>query len=380
MRILFYRNDYGANVNRQMVDGYGGVGYYRIVKPSQYLKGHDVDVIGIKLNKKGEASEQRWSKIFKTYDVFWTTYFHDPQEASQIFYHRDKFKKKVVIDVDDNFFDIDPTHPLYDTFKPTKKNRAFTSTILSFADIITCSTEPLKQRLLEHFRSISNMLNIKNIEKKIIVIPNMNDLKDWKYERLPSRKNKIVIGYTGSNSHYKDLEMVFPAIAKVMHKYKNVHFEVMGSLTEKDAITLFEQFSGDARNRCDLLPPTWTFKEYPKTIAKQRWDIGICPLIDSPFTRSKSHIKFLEYSSYKIPVVASRVYPYYVNSFGRDVIEHEKTGLLCKPSEWEAALESLIVDENKRKTLGENAYNHISEKWQYNQDFSDALEKVLKAL
>lgn len=374
MNILFYRNDYGANVNRQMADGFGGVGYYRIIKPSQFTKGHDVDVIGIKLNKKGETAEQRWSRIFQKYDIFWTTYFHDPQEASNIFYHRDKFKKKVVVDVDDNFLDIDPTHPLYDTFKPTKKNRAFTSTILSFADVITCSTEPLKQRIAEHLKKVHG------INKKIIVIPNMNDLKDWNYKPVKKDKNKIVIGYTGSNSHFKDLEMVFPAIAKVMDKYKNVHFEVMGSLTEDDAIKLFAQFSESARNRCDLLPPTWTFKDYPKTIAEQKWDIGIAPLIDSAFTRSKSPIKFFEYSSYKIPVIASRVYPYYVTSFNRELIKHEETGLLCKPSEWEPALEDLILHENKRKLLGENAYNFVKENWQYNQEFSDVIDQVIKAL
>lgn len=374
MKILFYRNDYGANVNRQMADGYGGVGYYRIVKPSEYIKGHEIDTIGIKLNKKGESAEKRWSKIFSTYDVFWTTYFHDPQEASQIFYHRDKLKKKVVVDVDDNFLDIDPTHPLYDTFKPTKKNRAFTSTILSFADVITCSTEPLKQRIREHLKKVHGL------EKKIVVIPNMNDLKDWDFKPIEKHDDKIVIGYTGSNSHFKDLEMVFPHIAKIMDKHKNVHFEVMGSLTESDAIKLFEQFSTDARNRCDLLPPTWTFKEYPKTIAEQKWDIGIAPLIDSSFTRSKSHIKFLEYSSYKIPVIASRVYPYYVNSFNRDVITDDETGLLCKPSDWPSALEDLVLHPEKRKRLGESAYKHVKENWQYGDDFSDALDKVIKSL
>lgn len=373
-KLLFYRNDYGANVNRQMADGYGGVGYYRIIKPSEFAKGHEVDVIGIQLNKKGEKPEKRWSRIFKEYDVFWTTYFHDPQEASQIFYHRDKFKKKVIIDVDDNFLDIDPTHPLYDTFKPTKKNRAFTSTVLSFADVITCSTEPLKQRIAEHLKKVHG------IEKKVVVIPNMNDLRDWNFTPVKKDKDKIVIGYTGSNSHYKDLEMVFPAIAKIMDKYKNVHFEIMGSLTEDDAIKLFAQFSEDAKNRCDLLPPTWTFADYPKTIAEQKWDIGICPLIDSAFTRSKSHIKFLEYSSYKIPVVASMVYPYYVPSFGRDVITHEETGLLCKPSEWFDALERLVTDKNLREKLGSNAHAYIKANWQYDELFSQAIDKAIKAL
>ncbi len=374
MKILMYRNDYGANVNRQMADGYGGVGYYRIVKPSQFIKGHEVDVIGIKLNKKGESAEQRWSRIFSTYDVFWTTYFHDPQEASQIFYHRDKFKKKVVVDCDDNFFDIDPTHPLWDTFKPTKKNRAFVSTILSFADVITCSTEPLKQKIAGHLKKVHG------IEKKIVVIPNMNDIREWNFKPVKKNTDKIVIGYAGSSSHFRDLQMVLPAVEAIMDKYTNVHFEIMGSLNDVDAKKLFNFHGKNLINRSHLLPPTWTFKEYPKEISRQKWDIGIAPLVDDAFNRSKSHIKFLEYSMYKIPVIASRVYPYYVPNFEREVIAHEETGLLCKPSEWFNALEDLILHPEKRNLLGENAYNFVKENWQYGDEFSSALQKVFKAL
>lgn len=374
MKILFYRNDYAGNVNRQMVDGYGGVGYYRIIQPAKYLKGHKIDIVGLKINKKGESTDKRWSRIFSEYDVFWTTYFHDPQEASQIFYHRDKFKKKVVVDVDDNYLDIDPTHPLYDTFKATKRNRAFVSTILSFADVITVSTEPLRQKIAEHLKKVHGLV------KPIIIIPNMNEISDWDFKPAKKDGSKFVIGYTGSNSHYRDLEMVFPHIAKIMDKYNNVHFEVMGSLNDKDAIKLFATFSESAKNRCDLLPPTWTFEEYPQRISEQKWDIGIAPLIDSAFTRCKSHIKFLEYSSYKIPTIASRVYPYYVNSFDTEVITHEKTGLLVNPGEWFNALEDLILNKEKRIALGEAAYTHVKENWQYNSKFSDAIEEVIKAL
>ena len=374
MRILFYRNDHSANVNRKLEDGYGGVGYYRILQPAKRIQGHNVDIVGIKLTQKGESRDQRWNRIFKEYDVFWTTYFYDAEEASSMYYHRDKYKKKVIIDLDDNYLDIASTHPLYDVMKEGKRNKAFCSTILSFADVITVSTDPLKQKIQEHMKKVYGL------DKKVIVIPNMNDKNDWQYKTVKKNKNKIVIGYTGSNSHYDDLEMVFPSIARIMDKYKNVHFEIMGCLTNDEAIKLFAQFSKSAKDRCDLLPPSWTFKAYPKHLAKQKWDIGICPLVDTAFTRSKSAIKFFEYSMYKIPVIASRVYPYYVDCFDRQIIDNGYTGLLVKPSEWFDALEDLILHEDKRKQLGENAYKFVCEEWQYNQDFSNAIDKVIKAL
>lgn len=373
-KILFYRNDHSANVNRKMEDGYGGVGYYRIVQPAKRLKGHEVDIVGMQLTKKGETAEQKWTRIFTEYDVFWTSYFYNAQEASAMYYHRDKFKKKVIIDLDDNYLDIAPTHYLYDVMKEGKRNKAFTSTILSFADVIVVSTDPLKQKIKEHMKKVFGL------EKKIVVIPNMNDKNDWKYKPAPKHKDKIVIGYTGSNSHYDDLEMIFPVIARILDKYPNVHFEIMGSLDEKEAIKLFSPFSQSARNRCDLLPSTWTFREYPKHLSKVPWDIGIAPLVDTGFTRSKSHIKWMEYAMFKIPTIASRVYPYFVSAFNREKIIHDKTGLLCKPSEWFNAIEDLILHPEKRKMLGENAFNYVKDNWQYNQDFSDALAKVIKAL
>lgn len=190
---------------------------------------------------------------------------------------------------------------------------------------------------------------------------------------------KIIIGYTGSNSHYDDLKMVFPAIARIMDKYPNVYFESVGAVG-KENIDLFTVFSDDAKTRCDILPSTWTFKEYPEYLSTLKWDIGIAPLVDSAFTRCKSPIKFFEYSMYKIPTIASKVYPYDVPSFEREVIRHDETGILCKPSEWFDALEELILDEDKRKTLGQNAYNHVTKNWQYNEEFCDVMGNVLKSL
>jgi glycosyltransferase involved in cell wall biosynthesis len=356
-----------------MVDGYGGVGYYRIIQPSRHIKGHEVNVVGMGIGHKGETPEQKWTRIFTDYDVFWTTYFSNPQEASYIFYHRDKFKKKVIIDLDDNYLDVGKNNALYEKYKPTRKDRAFTSTILSFADAITVSTEPLKQKVSAHLKKIYNL------EKNIFVIPNMNEIADWNYQPAEKNKDKFVIGYSGSSSHYDDLEMMLPALGKIMDKYPQVFFESTGAIGKKH-IELFSCFSKSAQLRSDAIPSTWTFKEYPEHLSKMKWDIGIAPLIDDAFTRCKSHIKFMEYSMFKIPTIASRVYPYFVPCFGREVIEHEKTGLLVKPSEWFDALEDLILHKDKRLSLGQNAYEYIRDNWQYDNAFSDVIDKMLKTI
>jgi len=372
MKILFYRSDWTANATRQLDDEYGGVGYYRIVKMAEQAKkaGHQVTVVGAKFTKKGETLEERYTRIFEKYDVLWTCYTSHAFDASAMYYFRDKFKKKVVLDCDDNYLDVAESHPLYDKLKSSKRDRAFIGTILSFADVITTSTEPLKDRLHEHFKTVYGM------EKEIVVLPNFNDLDDWDF-KLKKHPGKLVIGYAGSNSHQDDLRMVMPSIHEVMKKHSNVYLEVVGSI-DKQSLNIFEDFDQEVMNRCDLWPGTWTFKEYPKFIASRGWDIGIAPLVDTAFTRCKSHIKFMEYSALKIPVIASRVYPYYVDLWGRNIIEHDKTGLLVKPNEWVLALEELVTHPEKRKFLGENAHKHIKENWQYDDSHLEgAINKLL---
>jgi glycosyltransferase involved in cell wall biosynthesis len=62
----------------------------------------------------------------------------------------------------------------------------------------------------------------------------------------------------------------------------------------------------------------------------------------------------------------------------KKVVEHEKTGLLVKPSEWFDALEDLVLNKEKRIKLGENAYNHIVENWQYSKsNLSQVIDEIL---
>ena len=374
-----YRSDWAVNVDRQARDEYGGVGYYRIVKVAEQLQkaGHDVTVVGAKLRHIGETVSDRFERIFTDYDVLWTCYTSHGDDASAMYYWRDKLGKKVILDLDDNYLDVVESHRLYDKLKSGKKDRAFMGTILSFADVITVSTEPLKQRMTQHFKEVYNL------DKTIVVIPNFNDKKDWNYKSIKKNKDKIVIGYAGSNSHDEDLKMIMPALGEVMNKHKNVYFESTGAIDIKELknLGLYKHLSEDSLYRCDLLPSTSIFKDYPKMLSKRKWDIAIAPLQDNAFTRCKSHIKWMEMSMFKFPVIASRVYPYYVDLWDRQIIDDGFTGLLVKPNEWVGALELLITDEKKRIELGNNAYNFVREEWQ-NEDsgLPQVIDKMLKNL
>lgn len=379
MKILFYRSDWTANIDRQTADEYGGVGYYRIVKVAEQARaaGHDVDIVGAKFARKEESLEERYKRIFSEYDVLWTCYTSHADDASVMFYSRDKYKKKVILDLDDNYLDVVDSHKLYDKLKQGKRDRAFIGTILSFADAITVSTEPLKQRMHRHFKEVYQL------DKRIVVLPNFNDIRDWQYKPVEKSKDRIVIGYAGSNSHNEDLKMLFNSLGRVMNRHSNVYFESTGAIETKDLqyLGMFSNFSEDSLTRCDLIPSAATFKAYTKRLSKFPWDIAVAPLIDDAFTRCKSHIKWMEYAMYRFPTIASRVYPYYVDLWDRKVVEHEKTGLLVKPSEWEDALEHLIKDKGGREALGNNAYEAVKNTWQYKDSgMGGVIDTLLKTV
>ena len=366
--ILMNYTDYATNETRKKENTYGGVGYYRIVKPGQYLK---AKVIGKEVKDYGITLEDQWDNIFKDHDAYWASYFTDDKVASAIIYHAQKHKKKLVVDLDDSYLDVPESNKLYDRFKEGKRDRAMLSTILSFADTVVCSTEPLAQRTREHIKAIHG------IEKNIVVLPNMHDMSDWQFP--VEKTERFTIGYVGSNSHYEDLMMVMPAIRTIMEKNPHVYFHTIGAIEKNLIPKYFQGFTDEMLNRCSLGAATQTFKEFPEHLAKQGFDIGIAPLIDTPFTRSKSHIKWMEYASYKIPTVASRVYPYFMSLEGRKTIEDGKTGFLCRTQEeWIDRLQKLIDSKDLREKIGQQAYDAVNKNWQYKDyDFDLVAKKIL---
>jgi glycosyltransferase involved in cell wall biosynthesis len=372
--ILFHFADYNHVPEREKLNEYGGIGYYRIVKPAQYIgKLKTVKVVGKEILKFGKTFESLWGSVFSNHKMFWMNHFLGEPNASAQAFFSNRYKRGLVYDLDDNFLDVPSTNEMYEKLKPGSRDRAILSATLSFATTLVASTDPLKDKLVKHFKDVYG------IDKNVVVIPNMNDIKDWDYTPVPKHGDKIVIGYSGSNSHQDDLVMVMPSIAKLMKKHKNLYFELIGCVPKAKVKEYFgnKGFDNECLDRIKLLPATPIFKDYPEYLSQQAWDIGICPLVDTEFTRSKSHIKWMEYSMYQIPTVASRVYPYFMDIQGRKTITDGETGLLAKPHEWEAKLESLIVSKELRDKLGKAAYDHIKKNWQYkNYDWKAALDLV----
>lgn len=376
MKVLANFTDWPSHAERRKHNTYGGIGYYRMWKPSQQLTDFEVDFRGADIDQYGDTFEENWDNIFKQYDIFWAIHFFNTRLQVAQCYNAQKHKKILIYDLDDNYLDLPPSNPVYKDFfedgHPTG-NQATLTAALSLADALTVSTEPLKERMEAHFKRQFN------IEKPIFVIPNMNDLADFNYPVSPKNGKKVIIGYQGSESHVPDLKMVLPAIKKLMRKHKNVHLEILGVVSKEKVKEVFGEFEKDLFDRMAMIPVTATFKEYPQWLAAQQWDIGIAPLVDNAFNKSKSHIKWMEYAAYKIPCVASRVYPYFMPIGKRNTIVDGETGVLCRPPDWERALERMITDKPYRERIGQQAYDAVKRDWQYkDSEIQETFKKLVQ--
>lgn len=84
--------------------------------------------------------------------------------------------------------------------------------------------------------------------------------------------------------------------------------------------------------------------------ALRQFDIGVCPLIDTPWARGKYSIKLLQYQSAGLPVVCSDV------GANREIVVDGLTGFVVgSPEAWRSRLLALVRDRELRERMGRAA-------------------------
>jgi glycosyltransferase involved in cell wall biosynthesis len=250
--------------------------------------------------------------------------------------------RRTVYENDDDVFNI--THEnisAYDSYKEGSELREAVKRYCDTASLITVSTPYLGDRHRE----------LSEGRVPVEVLPNY--INEWVLD-LPhdERQGRLRLGWMGGASHVRDLEEAANSVRRFMQRHQDWDMIVSGTDYRRS-------FRVD-KNRLFYVP--WIgVASQPKLFYRMiDYDIGICPLLDTQFARSKSPIKALEYSARGIPVIASRVEPY--AKFIHDGVD----GFLVKtPHEWLNRLETLANDEDLRLKMGaaakENARQHLIE-------------------
>lgn len=255
-------------------------------------------------------------------------------------------KSKFVTECDDWVFDIPGYNVASNPYRPNSAQEKIAYAQFQMSDAIIVSTSFLKESLNSLFP-----------DKKIYVIPNTIDFDLWdgcvsdeKYEK--KQPGTVRIAYTGCGNHNGDIEIIKPVISSLLKEFPNVEF-----LFAQE----FECLKDIAHPRLKILRTWSNIINYPSMLKGWDFDIGIAPLRDNEFNRSKSNLRWLENSALKIPTVMSNVRP-----FQESVNEGLDGYLANSRTVWYEMLKRLIQDESLRKQTGRNAYERV--KKDFNMD------------
>lgn len=207
--------------------------------------------------------------------------------------------------------------------------------LLRGADLVYCSTDALRQRLL-------------------VQEPNVPSIAGAIYcsgeaRREPGEQAAIKIGYMGFG-HAHDLAQVLPAIENILRRYPHVEFELFGTISKPKSLQAFGR-------RVRQIPPVANYAHYLEKLSALGWDIGICPLAPTTFNAVKANTKWVEYTMVGTAVIASKGTIY-------DDCCRDDCGILAHgEEEWGRALESLVLNGDLKAALVKNAQRRLRDEY-----------------
>jgi glycosyltransferase involved in cell wall biosynthesis len=202
-----------------------------------------------------------------------------------------------VYDIDDDLLNIDPANTVpYSIYAPI---RDATQRNIARADLVTAATP----KLAEYLQSIN---------PRTVVLPNCvpNHLpyggQQWSADRF-------TVGWAGSMFHHQDWSHMPAKLAEFWRVFPRAEFHMIGADYTGGAVPT--RVSG------------WgTVESY---YSRLDFNVGVAPIVITPFNERKSWIKLLEYAAHGIPAVATNAGQY------PEWIEHGVNGFLVNhESEW----------------------------------------------
>ncbi|QEP42041.1 glycosyltransferase [Ectothiorhodospiraceae bacterium BW-2] len=257
--------------------------------------------------------------------------------------------KLAIYEVDDLIFD--PIYPPvlesyggyvdYTTWRGLEQGMALNRAAIQCCQLGIASTIPLQRHLaalvqskqaLTHRNGLDHLNEIKSIDK--------------------GHKKTIDIFYgSGTMAHNSDfIELVLPALIRLLEKYQNVRLIVVGYLALPQSFTqqFFEQII--------MLPLVKQVQSYWQLL--QQADINIAVLHQDKINDCKSELKWFEAACFSIPSVVSHTENY------RDIVIDGVDGVLAATvDDWYRQLERLIVEPEYRQKIGSQALNRVEKEY-----------------
>jgi len=208
-----------------------------------------------------------------------------------------------------------------DGSRDSRRQRRFRS-MAETADLVICGNEYLEGEARQHTSSVC-------------CVPTPIDTQRFRPSPEAERSGPVTIGWTGSSSTNRYLNDILKSLS---------HFAGRIQL-----VIISDSLVGLELNRLeDVSHIHIPWSPDVEVSEAARFDIGLMPLPDNPWTRGKCGFKALQYMSLGLPAVCSPV------GVNRKIVRHGETGYLADtPEQWNSALETLINDRDRRNRMGE---------------------------
>lgn len=298
--------------------------YWRLADPAKYLRRIGIDARVMEGGVTREALE--WA------DIVVTQMLVDKNMIALIREYQVEHGLKYVVEQDD-YPDIDDSNP-HKVEHDISDAPEVIKISMGIADMITTTTDYLANKL-------------RAFNSNVVVLPNYMDMERWDVPKLHNTSDTIRIGWLGSVTHLKDLELVVEPLRRICLEYPNVQLVMIGDLR-------VQQLLQGLPVEVMLGVP---FDVYPTRLSGLRLDIGLAPLRPTEFNRCKSNIKWLEYSIAEVPGVYSRTV-YHHRGFEPNM------GMVADTEEqWYRCIKTLIDNPWMRKCIVDNANRMVHRKF-----------------
>lgn len=324
-----------------------GVDAARIVFPlTELAKDTDFEVKIVQDPFKD--NKETWDTLTKYYDIIYSSYIDSPEGYINMMVHADKNNCKVVVDLDDDLWEIPKASPVYETYHIGSFPLDVVSKVIEDSTYVTTTNSHLKYDIIKYCGKNPNSIHI---------LPNYIDLERYDKDSIPKvKRDNIVIGFFGSNTHVVDIMMpeYLNALDRICKEFPNVEYRTIGLFLPHIKTRLGKQYSF-ILGHADVY--SWASKLWPEMMSQV--DIFTAPLLNTNFSKCKSHIKMMEIGAGAKPAVFQRIRQY------NEVIDHGKDGYLVETEyEWYKSFKELILDEEKRRVMGNNLYEKVKRDWQ----------------
>ena len=341
-----------------------GVDFVRIIQPMKYLDGFEYDGVRFEVktyNPKTDDDED-WNWVMQNYDCVYLNYTSNDWGYAVVGCLAQKYKRKIVCDFDDDLWNILQDNTAYEVYKEDSWGKKVVTAIAGDVHHVTVTNQHLKNSLVHNTAKESD---------GVTIIPNYIDLDTYTHRSPFKDRGYYKALHFGSSSHFQSLvsDNFYKALDRVMREYPNFSFTTIGAFIGKYRQKWGHRYGQDFGD-VDVLK--W-IKKMPKIMDDV--DFMLVPLTDNVYNRSKSSIKFLEASSYKIPGCWQNIRQY------AEIVENEKNGLLCTSEEdWYKAITTMLSNAKLRRKMGKNAYKTVEDGWTIQGNvhkYAEVFKKVL---